>query len=404
MLQQFSVTNHRSIRERTTISLLATRDSSLRDCILSPDETQRASRSASRPYGSKALVPVLALYGANAAGKSNLIHALLLMRSFVAGEHARPLKDAPLPQEPFAFTEGNSLPTTLEVIYYFEGIKYAYGFSFDRKKIIEEYLYHWPNGREALIFSRTGNNYQFRENISEQQTLAGRTPENRLYLVSSNEWNCPQTAKAYLWFTRKLSDLSGETLSFDQTLAALKQGENLKGKILHEMLVADLGIVDVRISDSSDVPQITMVHQLQTADGDVKQYPLLLSQESQGTQRFFSRIGSWIQALEMGGVLIVDEIEASLHPLLTRHLIETIQDKSVNRNQAQLIFTTHDVGLLDQNLLRRDQIWFAQKDEKTAETEIYALTDFSPRKSENISKGYLQGRYGAIPFIGGSDI
>ena len=404
MLQQFSVTNHRSIRERTTISLLATRDSSLRDCILSPDETQRASRSASRPYGSKALVPVLALYGANAAGKSNLIHALLLMRSFVAGEHARPLKDAPLPQEPFAFTEGNSLPTTLEVIYYFEGIKYAYGFSFDRKKIIEEYLYHWPNGREALIFSRTGNNYQFRENISEQQTLAGRTPENRLYLVSSNEWNCPQTAKAYLWFTRKLSDLSGETLSFDQTLAALKQGENLKGKILHEMLVADLGIVDVRISDSSDVPQITMVHQLQTADGDVKQYPLLLSQESQGTQRFFSRIGSWIQALEMGGVLIVDEIEASLHPLLTRHLIETIQDKSVNRNQAQLIFTTHDVGLLDQNLLRRDQIWFAQKDEKTAETEIYALTDFSPRKSENISRGYLQGRYGAIPFIGGNDI
>ena len=404
MLQQFSVTNHRSIRERTTISLLATRDSSLRDCILSPDETQRASRSASHPYGVKALVPVLALYGANAAGKSNLIHALLLMRSFVAGEHARPLKDAPLPQEPFAFTEGNSLPTTLEVIYYFEGIKYAYGFSFDRKKIIEEYLYHWPNGREALIFSRTGNNYQFRENISEQQTLAGRTPENRLYLVSSNEWNCPQTAKAYLWFTRKLSDLSGETLSFDQTLAALKQGENLKGKILHEMLVADLGIVDIRISDSSDIPQITMVHQLQTAEGDVKQYPLLLSQESQGTQRFFSRIGSWIQALEMGGVLIVDEIEASLHPLLTRHLIETIQDKSVNRNQAQLIFTTHDVGLLDQNLLRRDQIWFAQKDEKTAETEIYALTDFSPRKSENISKGYLQGRYGAIPFIGGSDI
>ena len=404
MLQQFSVTNHRSIRERTTISLLATRDSSLRDCILSPDETQRASRSASRPYGAKALVPVLALYGANAAGKSNLIHALLLMRSFVAGEHARPLKDAPLPQEPFAFTEGNSLPTTLEVIYYFEGVKYAYGFSFDRKKIIEEYLYYWPNGREALIFSRTGNNYQFRENISEQQTLAGRTPENRLYLVSSNEWNCPQTAKAYLWFTRKLSDLSGETLSFAQTLAALKQGENLKGKILHEMLVADLGIVDVRISDSSDVPQITMVHQLQTADGDVKQYPLLLSQESQGTQRFFSRIGSWIQALEMGGVLIVDEIEASLHPLLTRHLIETIQDKSINRNQAQLIFTTHDVGLLDQNLLRRDQIWFAQKDEKTAETEIYALTDFSPRKSENISRGYLQGRYGAIPFIGGNDI
>ncbi len=91
-------------------------------------------------------------------------------------------------------------PTSFEVIYFYNGIKYAYGFSFDKAKILTEYLYHWPNGREALIFSREGNGYQFRENIQEQFTLAGRTAENRLYLSSSNEWNCPQTEKAYLWF------------------------------------------------------------------------------------------------------------------------------------------------------------------------------------------------------------
>ena len=90
-----------------------------------------------------------------------------------------------------------------------------------------------------------------------------------------------------------------------------------------------------------------------------------------------------------------------MHPLLTRHLIEAMQDGNINRNKAQLIFTTHDIGLLDQRLLRRDQIWFTEKNNDTAETELYALTDFSPRKDENIQKGYLQGRYGAVPFISG---
>lgn len=127
----------------------------------------------------------------------------------------------------------------------------------------------------------------------------------------------------------------------------------------------------------------------------------MLEQESVGTQRFFSRIGLWIDAIDSGAVLVVDEIEASMHPFLTRHLIEMIQDQTINPNHAQLIFTTHDTGLLDLKLLRRDQIWFAEKDEKSMQTDIYALTELLPRKEENIARGYLQGRYGAIPFIGG---
>lgn len=99
---------------------------------------------------------------------------------------------------------------------------------------------------------------------------------------------------------------------------------------------------------------------------------------------------------------MVDEIESSMHPLITRHLIEMVQDAAVNTNHAQLIFTTHDTGLLDLSLLGRDQIWFAEKDEKTMQTDIYALTEFAARKGENILKEYLQGRYGAVPFIGGA--
>ena len=126
-----------------------------------------------------------------------------------------------------------------------------------------------------------------------------------------------------------------------------------------------------------------------------------MEQESSGTQRFFSRIGGWLQALDSGSLLVVDEIEASMHPLLTRRLIEMVQDSSVNTNGAQLLFTTHDAILLDLDFFRRDQIWFAEKNDKSAATELYSLASFSPRKGENIRKGYLQGRFGAIPFIGG---
>lgn len=136
-------------------------------------------------------------------------------------------------------------------------------------------------------------------------------------------------------------------------------------------------------------------------NGARRQGILQLGQESMGTQRFFSSIGSWLDAMNHGAVLVVDELEASMHPLLTRHLIEMIQDQTINRHHAQLIFTTHDTGLLDLKLLRRDQIWFAEKNEKSMQTDVYALTEFSPRKEENIARGYLQGRYGAIPFIGG---
>lgn len=388
MLLQFSVTNHRSIKETAVISMKAAADKTMKEILISPD-------------GKKELVPVMAIYGANAAGKSNVLHALLLMREMVCGSYAKPLKGATLPYEPFAFVDGKMEPTTFEIIYYNDGIKYAYGFSFDKNQIINEYLYHWPNGREALVFSREKNKYEFRESIQEQMTLSGRTSENRLYLTSSNEWNCSQTEKAYLWFQKNLRGVIATGATNEITIDAIRRGGEEKQRILKEMMLADLGICNVELSGTIENPIVSTVHQLVDNSGILKRYSLLLGQESIGTQRFFSRIGLWIEAIDCGAVLVVDEIEASMHPLLTRHLIEMIQDQTINQNHAQLIFTTHDTGLLDLKLLRRDQIWFAEKDEKSMQTDIYALTEFSPRKEENIARGYLQGRYGAIPFIEG---
>lgn len=178
----------------------------------------------------------------------------------------------------------------------------------------------------------------------------------------------------------------------------------MRTRIIGELLLADLGIVSIGVTEQGDGKEshVLMVHRTKDADG-TKKFPMPLEQESAGTQRFFARIGPWLNALDKGGILFVDELEASLHPLLTRRLVTMVQDSQINTNYAQLIFTTHDTTILDLSLLRRDQIWFAEKNPETLGTELYSLWDFSARKDENIEKGYLLGRYGAIPFLGGGE-
>ena len=392
MLIQFGVTNFRSIKDKMVISMTAGADNSHERILFTP-----AARIK--------LLPAAAIYGANSAGKSNILFAVQTMQSMITGENAQLLKEKKLPHDPFMFLEKPAGPTEFEVIYVYNGIKYAYSFSYNEDEILSEYLYHWPKGREALVFSRENGVFKFTDNINEQTVLAGRTPANKLYLVSSNEWNAPQTALAYRWFTEKLLPYDEQNTP-DTTSKAMKQLANnpIREKILGELKIADLGISNVGINDNpSDKNKslITMLHTITTDEGSAEQYPLPLERESKGTQRFFSRIGPWIIALEKGGVLFVDEIEASMHPLLTKRLVEMMQDPEINVNGAQLIFTTHDAMLLDLSLLRRDQIWFVDKDDKTLASSLFSLWDFSVRKDENIQKGYLQGRYGAIPFLGG---
>ena len=389
MLIQFTVENHRSIKDSAVVSFAASKDKSLEEYLIPLD-------------AKKSLLPAVAIYGANAAGKSNVLHAMMTMREMIVGEASKVSKGQKLPWEPFG---GTKTPTAFEIVYTYGGIRYAYGFSFDSKKIYTEYLYHWPNGREALIFSRENGKYEFRENVNEQVTLSNRTPDNKLYLVSSNDWNLPQTENAYKWFLEEMTVLMDEAPAASETIARIVSGDDGKARILRELLLADLGISDVVIKNPGGrTPLITTTHRIINEDGGVEHFQLLMDQESAGTQRFFARIGGWLQAIENGALLVVDEIEESLHPLLTRRLIEMVQDRTINTHGAQLLFTTHDAMLLDLSFFRRDQIWFAEKDDKTCATQIYSLASFSPRKGENVRKGYLQGRFGAIPFIGGDGL
>lgn len=374
MLLQFAVSNYRSFRGDAVLSMKAGADSSMRSSVFSPD-------------GKKNLLPVAAVYGANASGKSSFLNAIVLMREMICGEYRSPVKGEKLPYNPFAFTEERK-PTSFDVIFYYNGIKHSYGFSYDSERILSEYLYHWPNGREALVFRRDGESYKFQEDRQEQMTLAGRTPYNRLYLTVSNEWNNRQTEDAFLWFKTMLRFQDDASTA----LSTIRRGNGEKDSLLREMLTADLAIVDMYFRNDT----LYTVHKV-----DGREYALSFDEESEGTRKFFSRIGMCLEAVEKGETVLVDEICSSLHPLLTRHIIEMFQSPIVNRKHAQLIFTTHDTGLLDLRLMRRDEIWFAERNEKSMESRMFALSDFSPRKGENIEKGYLLGRFGAVPFIGG---
>ena len=315
MLIQFTIENHRSIRNSAVVSFTASKDKSLDEYLLHPDEK-------------KTLLPAIAIYGANAAGKSNVLHAMRTMKDMVVGEAAKALKGQKLPWEPFG---GNTEPTFFEIMFIYQKVRYAYGFSFDKKKIYTEYLYHWPNGREALIFSRDNGQYEFRENVNEQVTLSNRTPDNKLYLVSSNDWNLPQTENAYRWFLEKLTFLMEEEPATSETVAQIVSSDDKKARILKELMLADLGISDITVKNpSKNAPIITTTHRIIHEDGSVEYFQLQMEQESAGTQHFFARIGGWLQALENGALLVVDEIEDSLHPLLTKRLIEMVLPQRSN--------------------------------------------------------------------------
>jgi hypothetical protein len=258
----------------------------------------------------------------------------------------------------------------------------------------------------------------------ENRTIEGLTRPNSLFLSAAAQNNHLALAPLYGWFSRSLEFVLGERSEWKQRSAVLCADPRHRGSVVNMVAFADLGIADLRISEqalsagekrirSAVVTSIKSV--LETDDplfdwiGSRKHIQLLHrlgenivpfepNQESDGTIAYLTLLGPIILALQTGGVVCVDELDASLHPLLATQLIQLFGDKSLNPQGAQLIFNTHDTNLLSSGTLRRDQIWFAEK-KQDGGSQIYPLTDFKPRKEENLANGYLQGRYGAIPFL-----
>ncbi len=409
MLVEFRVENHRSLREEQVLTLEAGRVGSADD-----------PRPRTIVGHANALLPAAALYGANASGKSNLLDALAWMEEAVANSHRTWDPTGGVPRDPFAWGEHATQPSLFEVAFIHGGFRHQYGFVADDERFVEEWLYAWPQGRRQVWFEREAETYKFGERLrGENRLLEEVTRPNALYLSTAAQHRHPQLAAVYQWFGA-IHINESDPAPVERWLSTLLPPPDGQQKPDHEaksdqalhsikelLRAADLGIVDLRqelVDPGRGVrrrrrPQILLRHGSESDD----EAWLPLDEESDGTIQVLELARPMLQALEQGGVFVVDELEQSLHPLLALRIVQKFNDPTANPNNAQLLFTTHDTNLLGtatgEPSLRRDQVWLTEKDAKGA-TVVYPLTDYKPRKSENLERGYLQGRYGAIPFLG----
>lgn len=393
------------------------------------------------------LVRTAAIYGPNAAGKSNIIRALETMRQIILDSAKEMQRGEPLDIDCFLFnTEGRHQPSKFEIIFSKTGIRYQYGFEADKRRIYNEWLFSFPNERTQQWFIREYDkksdtyHYKFSTHFKggkKQHNLwRDSTKSNTLFFSNAILLNNDQLQPIFDWFQKELKII--RNLAKIDNLKSVEMIENLKtkGKIMKLMTFADPSITDVIIEK-----HLVIKESLENASSKVtgKGYfsekgpgvdwdlpvvppdatgilagfirdnkrisfihsnnlPIPFNKESDGTRKLLEIAGYWVELLERGGVLVIDEIDNSLHPILVLNLINLI-NSSTNKKGAQLIFSTHDTSLLDSKHFRRDQIWFVEKDQKNA-TNLYSLLEFSPRKHETYGKYYLQGRYGALPYIG----
>ena len=415
MLIEFRAENHRSLRDEQALTMEAGRAGDADD-----------TRPRNVTGFSDRILPVAAIYGANASGKSNVLSALAFMRNAVVHSHRSWAPEEVVPREAFAWGPKHNEPSLFEATFLIDSVRYQFGFLASSQSFVEEWLYAWPHGKKQVWYERDGNDFKFGENLKgENKLIVEVTRSNALFLSAAVQLKHPQLNQVFSWF-RDLCPINMSLPRYSigwrapsfpgivdliddmqqQTLFPEKETESLSDQFRAMLRNADIGIVDMRAvkTESADDParyarmRIQLKHKTSISDAW-----LPLEEESQGTQRLFRMALPVLQALREGSVLIVDELESSLHPSLAQEIVNLFNNPSKNPHNAQLIFSTHDTNLLGTTLgepaLRRDQVWLTEKDPEGG-TVLYPLTNYKPRKSENLERGYLQGRYGAIPFLG----
>lgn len=418
VLIEFSVTNFKSIRTKQTFSLTSAKG----------DELQGSNSFQPNGLSNLRLLRSAAIYGPNAAGKSNFIKAMRAMRRIVEESATELQRGDKLPVDPFRLDpETVKSATEFEVVFISKEIRYQYGFSATKERIIEEWLIAFPKGRAQHWFARLWNEkkeqYQWDMGNSlqgQKQLWQESTRSNALFLSTAVQLNSQQLQPVYDWFNDTLRTTTVSAWSPGFTVSLCSNPGN-KAKVLDLLKAADFDIQDImlkkKIFDENDLPddipnefktrlvremegeeivtELNMMHKDSTGNF----IPFDFTDESSGTQKLFSFAGPWLDTLKNGYVLFVDELHDNLHPRLVQFLVELFHSNETNPNNAQLIFTTHETSILNQEVFRRDQIWFCEKGNDQT-TTVYPLTDFSPRKGrENLELAYLAGRYGAVPYV-----
>lgn len=405
MLQSFRFANHRSFPDEQQLNLMP-------------------AFPADQPGGASEPVRVVGIFGANASGKSNVLDALNFMRYQVINSSRNAEPDQGIERKPFLLSDDyKAAPSRFVADLMLQEIHHTYGFTIDDNVVLEEWLYRYsPEHRDHVVFERTLDTYKWgseSKKVKENQLIADITGSTSLFLSSASRSFrttdnpvrvSPVLFDAYRWFSRVYMR-SVDTQSVLRSLQMHRYSDDRQRRLIDLLKAADTGILGLEVEPEvledepstrpariSRVrnPRVKFLHSGSGADAYFD-----LRDESSGTRKLLALGIVATQVLDIGGTLVVDELDASLHPLLTAHIIELFRAADINPLGAQLLFTTHDAVLLGsidgRDVLKRDEVWFAEKDDEGA-SAIYSLAEFKPRKfGENRARRYLNGSYGAVP-------
>lgn len=422
MLVEFRVANFRSFREEQCISFLAS------------NKDQAMEKTHCIDTGVANIPKILrsiAVYGANSSGKSNLILALKTMKRMVlrsdsmmfSGDESDSVRFSELAlRSDFMFLSGycdlyqpfsldkksHDMPTRLEITLLINKIRYQYGFEYDQKRICAEWLLVYQSGKPQRWFEYHYNpktkendwrNFSIHfhgEKSGQREFWKANKTDHSLFLTHAVRSNSKLLRPVFAWFEENLliSPRLMRNIVRSSIAKRIQKDMQYKKWVTNLMQIADSNICDIQVESSkADMLNIMLSR---TFEGEPKWLKMEL--ESQGTRRLLDYAEPLFDALQNGMLLVIDEFDSSLHPLLARCLLTILHNPNISKGCAQFWITTHDTSLLNPELFRRDQIWFTEK-KQNAISEVYSLCEFSPRKNEALEKGYLQGRYGAIPFL-----
>lgn len=418
MLLEFTVGNFLSFKDKVTLDLTATGIKDYKDTNLIQTERHKLLKGA-------------VIYGANSSGKSNLIRSMSTMKRLLKQSFEMSSTSALNIQNYLLSSETENAPSFFEVVFIINNITYRYGFEVDNKSIHSEWLFEAKKITEKPLFIREKNGIEVFNQFPEGKNLEERTRENALFLTVSDQFNGKIAKKIMNWFSTFITISGLKHEHYTGITFEMLENEEMKHKLEKFYDDLDLGFNQVTLEKRKfdpnelpdDMPEAISNQILNNLEGkeiaevktshtkfDSDNQPLekvkfdMQKQESSGTNKAFNISGPVFDVLNEGGILMIDELDSSLHPHLTLAIIRLFHSKEENPYNAQLIFTTHDTNLLNYGKYRRDQIYFTEKDYFGSST-LFSLVEYNEgntkvRKDRSFEKDYIEGRYGAIPFIG----
>ena len=398
-LVSFTARNVRCYRDTVTLSMQATR-------LANKDVVRELRTGASEP---ERILPCAGIFGANASGKSAALKSILDMRDIVLHSFRVGHPDSGINRRPFRLDSGTADSSGFEVELVIDGVLWRYGFEVNDKRVLTEFAHHYPLGRRALVFERDEDNILFGGRFRHfGKLLRPLLRQNALLLSVIGAVEAPDLGNLFNWWLNNgwhFDNLAHRTSGQKYTaFMATEMGK--RTHILNLLRAADLGVTDLRVvkpekDDESNFEYgIELVHSC--GRQDVVFEP---DDESIGTKSWLGLIGPVLHVLEHGSLMLVDELDASLHSHLVAKLIDLFQSPTTNSRCAQLIFNSHDATILDSQepmALGRDQVWFSEKGKEGA-SRLTPLSDYKGRRDEAVGRRYLRGRYGAVPRLNTSE-